>query len=823
MLKFQPEWIEHLAGLGYWLVEGPLGAPLTAQSFCCSSQALVLLGQPSQAPATVAGLLALCHGDDRPTLTTLFRQLATSSPGRQSFCCCRLADQWPDVWLRFDAELLIEAECPLIIGTLQQGRDPGRASDERSGGSERLNFMAARGLLGTWDWDLLQNRFYGDAVLCRQFGRASDSWGRDYQAWISAIYLDDRDRIDVQIQASLRGERMAPQSFRVSLPDGEIRQLLSIGSLRRDSQGRPVHLVGVTIDLTELLASEDSPLALRLGNRECQPAELEAQDLYHPLMRYAPVGMALCAPQSNLFLQVNPSFCAFFKRNEAELLSMTWSELTYPEDVNCDQPLANMLLLGRLDSYRIRKRFLRPNGSLAWGDLSVAAIKNPDGTPRTILYQIIDITELLGIQDQLKDQQRQLRSTLDSLLDPHVSLAVVRDASGEVKDFRFIDANETALDVLHLSKDKLLDSSLLAIVPGISHSPLMSLLMQAVHTGEPVFFDDVPDPTGGLVPVDGYVEIRAVRVNGFISLTWRDVTERHHMIQRIAASEQQHRLLTENASDVVMLVRQGLIEWISPALSRMLGWSPANWIGHPFEQFVHPDDLGLAKQSCQDEQHGGSSVTRLRLRDPKGKHHWVEAHSSAIFSNEGIQEAIVASFRTVDQEVAIEQELERRARFDDLTGLVNRSEMLERFRILLSSRPRKVPLAILFIDIDEFKLINDTYGHFAGDTVLKSMAQRIHQAIRKRDWAARIGGDEMLVALPGLNDLGKAMMIAEKIRAAAHRPLAFAEHQISFSISVGVTLASSTESVDAILARADRAMYQAKQRGRDQVMAISPD
>ena len=129
-------------------------------------------------------------------------------------------------------------------------------------------------------------------------------------------------------------------------------------------------------------------------------------------------------------------------------------------------------------------------------------------------------------------------------------------------------------------------------------------------------------------------------------------------------------------------------------------------------------------------------------------------------------------------------------------------------------------MAVLFIDIDEFKLINDRHGHAAGDCVLKTVAQRLHQKLRKRDWAARIGGDEMLVVLYGLSDLTKAMAIGEKMRVAALPPIRFGRDQIAVTISVGVTLATSAESVDAIIARADHAMYQAKQQGRDQVMAI---
>ena len=99
------------------------------------------------------------------------------------------------------------------------------------------------------------------------------------------------------------------------------------------------------------------------------------------------------------------------------------------------------------------------------------------------------------------------------------------------------------------------------------------------------------------------------------------------------------------------------------------------------------------------------------------------------------------------------------------------------------------------------------------------MVQRINKALRKRDWAARIGGDEMLVVLYGLNDLGKAIAIGEKLLA-AHQPIDFGAQQIKVSISVGVTLAASAESADSIIARAEQAMYLAKRHGRDQIMTV---
>jgi PAS domain-containing protein len=126
----------------------------------------------------------------------------------------------------------------------------------------------------------------------------------------------------------------------------------------------------------------------------------------------------------------------------------------------------------------------------------VAALRQPDGRVNGILNQIIDISDMVHRQEQLKEQQLQLRLTLDSLLDPHVLLDVVRDHTGVVRDFRFADANESALHVLQATKETLLGSSLLSILPGINNSPLMDLLRQAVTSVDDLVLDDVADPPG---------------------------------------------------------------------------------------------------------------------------------------------------------------------------------------------------------------------------------------------------------------------------------------------------------------------------------------
>lgn len=154
---------------------------------------------------------------------------------------------------------------------------------------------------------------------------------------------------------------------------------------------------------------------------------------------------------------------------------------------------------------------------------------------------------------------------------------------------------------------------------------------------------------------------------------------------------------------------------------------------------------------------------------------------------------------------------------------MNRTEVLRTVARLSTQRPRTgAHTAILFCDIDLFKDINDAHGHAAGDEVLRTLGERLSATIRSDDFAARIGGDELLVVLTGVHSLDEAVAIAEKVRTSASEPIAFEGGvRITPSLSVGVTLARPDETTDTLLDRADTAMYEAKRSGRDQVVAIA--
>ena len=268
------------------------------------------------------------------------------------------------------------------------------------------------------------------------------------------------------------------------------------------------------------------------------------------------------------------------------------------------------------------------------------------------------------------------------------------------------------------------------------------------------------------------------------------------------------------ASDVA-----GVLTYVSPACHSLLGYAPDELIGKRMTGFVHPDDsrsvLAGAARAARDAP--VTSVT-ARYRRKDGTYAWVDQRLARVTDPDtGELVGIQAVLRDIGDVMAAQAAVEAQALTDTLTGLANRMLLSDRLTQSLKHLKRHGGLvAVLMLDLDHFKDINDTYGHQVGDEVLIRVAQRLRALARPDDTVARFGGDEFVLIAHGLKTAGDVAGFAERIVAAFRTPQVVAAGEILTTASVGVATASRPEQLAPDLLReADLALYRAKDRGRD--------
>lgn len=440
------------------------------------------------------------------------------------------------------------------------------------------------------------------------------------------------------------------------------------------------------------------------------------------------------------------------------------------------------------------------------------------------------------------EQLELMRSAFDLTDDYFMLLQVIQGHEDAITDFLILEANQSACATMQQEREAIVGQTLLTIFPQMEQNGLLEIHIDAASRSTPTFINDFVYKDDTLIQDHRCYDIQILPTRGFLVVSWRDVTDRLQAARTLANSAALYRLLTDNIVEVVMLLnQQEEVVWVSPSLEPMTGWREDQWKGKAFcELFVsaegRPEPLQL---DAWLTPHGPIHQGRLRLADPKGGWSWADlsvrrlqqegrrsGDSSAAPAGPAaalnLHEGYVITLQPVDQKVIEEQRLLQRANHDPLTGLDSRAAILSLLeqRLLDDRSLRAQPLALLFCDCDGFKDINDTYGHACGDAVLQNVARRIQQVIRQRDHAGRIGGDEFLVLLDGVEALEQAIAVAEKLLAAISRPVPWADHSITPSFSIGVALHGAGEDAALFLRRADRNMYAAKASGRHRVVAL---
>ncbi len=417
---------------------------------------------------------------------------------------------------------------------------------------------------------------------------------------------------------------------------------------------------------------------------------------------------------------------------------------------------------------------------------------------------------------ELQQTQDEMRELLDDL--PAAVVVLARD--GRIRE---VNAQTTALT--GLDDDDMVGHYFTEMFSADDRDALVNMWNE-VHTGAAV-----ENPTLTLTRPNGSIVLLEVDSNlplrnpNRVVLALRDVTQRVMEANRLERARERFRLAFHGAPTGMALssAAGGTILDVNDSLVRMLARDRDDLIGRTIEEISHPDDWQrtitmLNRGGDQDLEN--YRVERRYLRGDGGVV-WARTWVSVMDDGDGGSLAI-SHIEDVTEQRHNEERLEWAASHDGLTGLPNRFSFLERLGVYLqTAEPGSI--AVLFIDLDNFKVINDSMGHGAGDQLLQAMSERLRSIVRDRDMLGRFGGDEFIVLLRDIGGGHNPQDVAERLREEIARPMEIDGAEFYVTASIGITLSDRPGiTTSEMLRDADAAMYRAKERGRDCVEVFAP-
>ena len=397
-------------------------------------------------------------------------------------------------------------------------------------------------------------------------------------------------------------------------------------------------------------------------------------------------------------------------------------------------------------------------------------------------------------------------------------------------DFRVLEWNPEAERQVGRARDVVLKTSFLSLFDADVRDRVEEQLASVLQTRERKSFEATPLPVEDVGDEDraflwnvSYVPSDA---GGQLACIGQDVTGIKATEEMFSRQEHLYRTLANNSSDLVGVHDlEGTFTYVSPSCTTLIGFTQEELVGKDPYQLSNTEDWKGIQAAMAAARTGRHTRTNLRIRNSSGVYTWFEMSVRPLYDNLGAIVQIQTSSRDISEQKAVEAQLSHQALHEPLTGLPNRSLFLDRLRHAMTLAKRSGgQMTVMFMDLDRFKIINDSMGHEAGDRLIQAVARRLMDVVREGDTVARLGGDEFGVLLEYGIEESDAEVVAQRILDAIEPPFTFSGQEMYVSASVGIAFSSpEVEDPEDLLRYADVAMYRAKSEGPGKYRIFDPE
>jgi diguanylate cyclase (GGDEF)-like protein/PAS domain S-box-containing protein len=686
---------------------------------------------------------------------------------------------------------------------LQRERSVLRESDRRSEEAQAI----AR--VGSWRLDAATGESAWSRETFRIFGLEPGDEVPAYEEFLELIAPEDRARVDEVIRGARdRGEPFALEHDVVG-SDGGRRRVHSRGEIVLDARGVEVELVGTTQDVTELRDAER-----RLRNSE---------RLFRATFEHAPVGVAVCAVDGTV-LSANPVLGRLLGLEEGDAGLHALDQLIHPAEL--DEHLRHLwALVGReIERYTLETRLRHTDGHEVCVQLDASVLHPSEARGRQLIVHVQDISER-------KRAREALQTTARGLADAQ---AIAQVGSWEwnlrTDSVRRSDQLQRIFGrpVDDAPQDR---ASYVACLHPDDRAEMTRLIEQALATGRVYTAEHrVIRPDGEIRTVLGRGEPvydgegRPTGMRG----TAQDITDRRASEAALREAQERFRGAFEEAPiGMAVTTLEGRFVEVNRALSELTGYTAEQLLALPGGGLTHPEDQRSERDTRIKLIDGEipSQAGERRIIHALGHPLWVLVQSTIIRDASGRPLHLLAQMQDITARRRFEEQLQHMADHDPLTGLLNRRAFQEELdRHVARGRRYGLEGALLVLDLDQFKAINDTLGHNTGDELIASAADQLKHALRESDVLARLGGDEFAVLLPR-GGAADASTVASKLLTAIRGAQILGGRtgrEVTASIGVAV-IDTAAMTADELLVNADLAMYDAKEEGGDRSSLYSSD